>query len=171
MMPSTYVVKQATRRHSLFETDLTPQNSPPAQTYRKKMKVLAWVSVALLAVPAFAVSELVIENLKTPESCTKKSASGDNLEVHYTGTLLSNGNKFDSSRDRNQPFKLRVGAGQVIKGWDEGLVGMCVGERRKLTIPPHMAYGDRGFGNVIPAQSTLVFDVELLGINDSRDEL
>lgn len=84
------------------------------------------------------------------------------MTVHYTGTLASDGSKFDSSRDRGQPFEVTIGVGQVIKGWDEGIVSMQKGERAKLTITPDYAYGPRGYPPVIPPNSTLIFDVELI---------
>lgn len=88
---------------------------------------------------------------------------GDQVEVHYVGTLL-NGTKFDSSKDRNQTFKFTVGSGQVIKGWDEGIPGMKVGGKRTLTIPADMAYGSRGAGAIIPPNSPLKFEVELISV-------
>lgn len=95
----------------------------------------------------------------------RTAKAGDTVAVHYTGTLQSNGQKFDSSLDRHDPIKFELGSGHVIKGWDEGIAGMKIGDKRKLIIPPDLAYGKAGAGNgLIPPDATLVFDVELVGI-------
>ncbi|MBW0519775.1 hypothetical protein O181_059490 [Austropuccinia psidii MF-1] len=99
-----------------------------------------------------------------PSSCPIKSQKNDQLSMHYTGTLKSDGSKFDSSLDRNQPFQFTLGVQQVIKGWDQGLLDMCIGEKRKLVIPPSLGYGASGAGPKIPGGATLVFEVELLDI-------
>jgi FKBP-type peptidyl-prolyl cis-trans isomerase len=92
-----------------------------------------------------------------------KPKTGDTVKVHYTGWLL-NGKKFDSSVDRGQPFEFVLGRGQVIRGWDEGVATMHVGDKVRLTIPPDLGYGARGAGGVIPPNATLVFEVELLDV-------
>jgi FKBP-type peptidyl-prolyl cis-trans isomerase len=104
---------------------------------------------------------LTIEDVK--EGTGAIATDGANVQVHYTG-WLTDGKKFDSSKDRGQPFRFRLGGGQVIRGWDEGVAGMKVGGIRRLTIPPELGYGARGAGGVIPPNATLVFEVELLGV-------
>jgi len=106
------------------------------------------------------------EKLESKDIVVGKGAeakTGDTVSVHYTGTL-ADGKEFDSSKKHGQPFTFELGAGKVIKGWDQGVVGMKVGGKRKLTIPPSLAYGPRGFPPVIPPNSTLSFDIELLEI-------
>ncbi|MFH1111769.1 MAG: FKBP-type peptidyl-prolyl cis-trans isomerase [Patescibacteria group bacterium] len=106
---------------------------------------------------------LIMEIIKSGEGAEAKT--GDRVTVNYTG-WLSDGTKFDSSLDRGEPFSFSLGAGQVIIGWDQGVVGMKIGEQRKLIIPPQLAYGDQGAGNgVIPVKATLIFEIELLQIN------
>jgi FKBP-type peptidyl-prolyl cis-trans isomerase FkpA len=110
-------------------------------------------------------SGLQIEELVVGSGNT--ATAGQKVSVHYTGWLTQNGNKgtkFDSSHDRGEPFVFPLGKGQVIRGWDEGVAGMKVGGKRKLTIPPQLGYGARGAGGVIPPNATLVFEVELLDV-------
>ena len=106
-------------------------------------------------------SGLTIEDVTVGSGAV--AAAGQKVKVHYTG-WLTNGTKFDSSKDRGDPFEFPLGAGRVIKGWDEGVQGMKIGGTRKLTIPPALGYGARGAGGIIPPNATLVFEVELLGV-------
>lgn len=110
-------------------------------------------------------SGLKVEYLTKPESCDKVARNGDMCSMHYVGTLES-GAKFDSSYDREEPFKFQIGVGQVIKGWEEGVLGMCVGEKRKLIVPPALGYGDQGAGDIIPGGATLYFEVELINTEE-----
>ena len=107
-------------------------------------------------------TELVIEDIRVGNGA--EATAGQTVSVHYTGTL-TDGKKFDSSHDRGQPFKFKLGGGQVIKGWDQGVAGMKIGGLRKLTIPPHLGYGARGAGGVIGPNATLVFEVELFAVS------
>ena len=118
---------------------------------------------------AFAQTDTVttesgLKYIVIKEGKGKKAEKGSAVEVHYTGTLVD-GKKFDSSLDRGQPIEFTLGEGQVIKGWDEGIALMNVGGKLKLIIPPDLAYGNRAIGELIPANSTLIFDVELISVN------
>ena len=115
----------------------------------------------LLNMNKFVKNGVQIEILK--EGTGNEAKNGATVSVHYTG-VLENGNKFDSSVDRGIPFEFTLGAGQVIRGWDIGVEGMKVGEKRKLIIPSELGYGQNGAGSVIPPNATLIFEVELLGI-------
>ncbi|TMW56069.1 hypothetical protein Poli38472_008717 [Pythium oligandrum] len=143
------------------------------------MKFGVWTALAALALVAAPVqckddlpanAQLRIGVKFRPETCEQRSESGDKLSMHYTGTLRKDGSKFDSSLDRNSPFEFTLGAGQVIKGWDQGLVGMCIGEKRRLTIPSDLGYGAHGAPPTIPGGATLVFDVELLEIKRTKKD-
>jgi len=141
--------------------------SMPSMLSSASLLLLSLVAVSLYPAGVSA-AELGIEVVSKPAECTFLSQNLDQLSMHYTGTLASDGSKFDSSRDRNQPFVFQIGRGQVIQGWEKGLLDMCPGEKRKLTIPPEMGYGGRAMGSKIPAFSTLVFDVELLEIKNRK---
>ncbi|CAK9784898.1 hypothetical protein CC85DRAFT_291110 [Cutaneotrichosporon oleaginosum] len=124
--------------------------------------------ILTLALAGYAAAAgLDIKVVEVPDDCPIKTQKGDKLAMHYTGTL-EDGSKFDSSRDRGSPLDFTLGTGQVIRGWDEGLKDMCVGEKRILTIPYDMAYGEAGFPPVIPPKSNLIFDVELVAIKNRK---
>lgn len=129
----------------------------------------AAVPVAAVAAPAASSGKAVTALVKDDVTVGKGTAAktGDSVRVHYTGTLLD-GTKFDSSLDRSEPFEFTLGAGMVIKGWDDGIVGMKPGGKRKLTIPSDLAYGKSGRPPVIPPDSPLVFDVELLEVSTPK---
>ena len=109
-----------------------------------------------------APADLVIEDLVVGDGT--EAVSGANVTVHYVGVAWSTGRQFDASWDRNDTFEFRLGAGQVISGWDQGVAGMRIGGRRRLTIPPHLGYGAQGAGGVIKGGETLVFVVDLLNV-------
>lgn len=114
------------------------------------------------------VDTLKIGVLKKVADCTRKARNGDTVGVHYTGKL-EDGTVFDSSVQRGTPIEFPLGVGRVIPGWDQGILGMCIGEKRKLTIPPHLGYGSAGAGNVIPPDATLIFTTELVSINGQTE--
>eukprot|EP01090_Pellita_catalonica_P001496 TRINITY_DN11245_c0_g1_i1.p1 TRINITY_DN11245_c0_g1~~TRINITY_DN11245_c0_g1_i1.p1 ORF type:complete len:127 (+),score=31.69 TRINITY_DN11245_c0_g1_i1:37-381(+) len=110
---------------------------------------------------------VTVETLQAGDGATYPK-KGDVLKMHYVGTLASNGKKFDSSRDKNREFEFTIGIGRVIRGWDEGVLKMSLGEKAKLLISASYGYGARGAGGVIPPNADLVFEVELLAINGKR---
>ncbi|KIH94674.1 peptidylprolyl isomerase [Sporothrix brasiliensis 5110] len=132
--------------------------------------LLASLSLMASAAAGVLAADLRID-VTLPVECDRRTQVNDKIYVHYRGTLQSNGNKFDASEsnyiargyDRGTPFSFVLGQGQVIKGWEQGLLDMCIGEKRTLTVPPEYGYGQRGIGP-IPAGSTLVFETELIGI-------
>lgn len=133
------------------------------------------MGLATLIGAASAASELKVEVYEGPTECEDehKVKTGNSVSMHYTGTIDQSsgagekGAKFDSSRDRGQTFDFTIGTGQVIKGWDEGILGLCIGAKANLIIPPEMGYGEAGAGGVIPGGATLHFDVEVVAINPS----
>merc|ERR1719361_2295147 len=141
---------------------------------RCSCQVLVAAAAAALTISTTTAAELKVDVYEGDTDCAddKKVKKGDHVKMHYTGTIDESsetgtkGKKFDSSRDRNQPFDTQIGVGQVIKGWDEGVAGLCVGSKAKLIIPPDMGYGASGAGGDIPGGATLNFDVEVLEITD-----
>lgn len=136
----------------------TPVAAPAAKTVAARVKIAAKPKANKVVTTA---DGLKYQILKKGHGATAKA--GQMVTVHYTGWLVD-GTKFDSSVDRGQPFQFSLGAHQVIQGWDEGVAGMKIGEKRKLTIPSSLGYGAQGAGGVIPPNATLIFDVELLGV-------
>jgi len=139
----------------------------------RRRAVLAALLAATAAVAGCGDGDGEAKPIKTPSGLTyydvrvgtgRSAAKGNEVEVHYVGRLLANDEKFDSSRDRGKPLKFLLGAGEVIKGWDEGVAGMRVGGKRRLVIPAALGYGERGKGK-IPPNADLVFEVELLAIH------
>jgi FKBP-type peptidyl-prolyl cis-trans isomerase len=149
---------------ALLATAAVAQKSTKTQTKTASPKKVATNTNAPTVVtgePVTTKSGLKYWDIKVGQGAT--ATPGQSVTVHYTG-WLGNGKKFDSSVDRRQPFDFHLGAGEVIKGWDEGVAGMRVGGKRQLRIPADLAYGNRGYPPVIPPGATLTFDVELLGV-------
>ncbi|KAI7738392.1 hypothetical protein M8C21_021522 [Ambrosia artemisiifolia] len=126
--------------------------------------ILLIIAATMVSAKSKDVTELQIGVKHKPASCEVQAHKGDKIEVHYRGKL-TDGTVFDSSFDRGTPFEFELGSGQVIKGWDQGLLGMCVGEKRKLKIPAKMGYGEHGSPPKIPGGATLIFDTELIAVN------
>ncbi|MEH2146705.1 FKBP-type peptidyl-prolyl cis-trans isomerase [Nostoc sp.] len=147
------------KQNTAIAAELT--QTPPAFTTVTENNILIASNTMSDANAVTTPSGLKYVELKEGTGATPKP--GQTVEVHYVGTL-EDGTQFDSSRDRGQPFSFKIGIGQVIKGWDEGVSTIKVGGRRQLIIPPELGYGARGAGGVIPPNATLLFDVELLGV-------
>ncbi|KAF7559087.1 hypothetical protein G7046_g5058 [Stylonectria norvegica] len=141
----------------------TPETDPlPARTATMRAALL--FSVLASAAAGVAADAQVNVDVTLPVVCERTTKAGDRVSMHYRGTLADTGKQFDASYDRGQPLTFKLGSGQVIKGWDQGLLDMCIGEKRTLTIPPELGYGQRSMGP-IPGGSTLVFETELIGID------
>ncbi|KAF7697237.1 hypothetical protein HF521_005655 [Silurus meridionalis] len=153
----------------VYQENIPHTITPPPPDMRLYLfLVLTLMSLLTEVVYGADKKKLQIGIKKRVENCPIKSRKGDVLNMHYTGKL-EDGTEFDSSIPRNQPFTFTLGTGQVIKGWDQGLLGMCEGEKRKLVIPSELGYGERGAPPKIPGGATLIFEVELLSIERRSD--
>jgi peptidylprolyl isomerase len=159
------VVAQLTQKGDAIAAGM-PQNAPAvgqsAQTILAQANLLTQPETNPMSAENTITTDSGLQYIDIVEGTGETPKKGQTVSVHYTGTL-TNGDKFDSSRDRGQPFEFPLGAGRVIKGWDEGIASMKIGGQRQLIIPPELGYGARGAGGVIPPNATLLFDVELLG--------
>lgn len=139
-------------------------SSAGSQPMEHKDEILNSMPKMPTTTPNPANGKLQIGIKKKVENCERKATKGDTLHMHYKGSLKDTGAEFDSSYKRGQPLIFRLGQGNVIKGWDQGLLGICAGEKRKLVIPPHLAYGEMGSPPTIPGGATLVFEVEAVKV-------
>ena len=161
------MIRRLTGLAALFALTACSQDTPPADAVETKQVPTASMEQIEL-VPG-------LQSKTTTAGYGRVASAGDAATVHYTGWLYDpaaadgRGQKFDSSVDRGTPFQFMIGAGRVIKGWDQGVAGMLIGEKRELLIAPEMGYGERGAGSVIPPNSTLLFEVELLELQGPAD--
>merc|ERR1712179_747022 len=159
------LLPKTTKKSPFFQKTQKKTRQIAVVVMKSALILLASMATLALAEPEARPSGLKVEYISVPETCEQKAMNGAMLSMHYTGTL-EDGTKFDSSVDRNEPFKFQIGVGQVIKGWEEGVLGMCVGEKRRLIVPPALGYGDQGAGDIIPGGATLFFDVELISTEE-----
>ncbi|KAC9294243.1 hypothetical protein E3N88_46032 [Mikania micrantha] len=147
-----------------FTLTMKMANLRLASAIKESLILILLVTATLVSAKSGDVTELQIGVKHKPASCEVQAHKGDKIKVHYRGKL-TDGTVFDSSFERGTPFEFELGSGHVIKGWDQGLLGMCVGEKRKLKIPAKMGYGERGSPPKIPGGATLIFDTELIAVN------
>ncbi|KAK1909035.1 hypothetical protein P3342_011113 [Pyrenophora teres f. teres] len=148
----------------------TPAIAFARNPHHRTMKITLVLALAVAVVTGEIINNKHLKTeVITPKECKRKTQAGDSIHVHYRGTLEKDGSEFDSSYGRGSPLAFTVGKGQVIKGWDQGLLDMCPGEKRKLTIQPDWAYGSRGAGPIGP-NSVLIFESELVSIDGVETE-